>query len=255
MPSQVAEFIKANAVFTSAELLAACGDTQNNRNLLHYAVKAGRARKVRRGLYASSSGRYEGSRPPSQLVASKAAPDSVLCHASAFSLFVGSQDIVSEAPFYTAVDMRPFAFDGVRYVAYPAPAGGVETRAYRLAGGQEAVGTTREQTVADSLANVARSGGAEAVMRRLSAVRYIDAERTALIAAAHGPSACARLGWVLERKSGEWDVPEGVLAALAAKVMGGPYYLGPARARADFDERWRLYLPESSDVVEGWLDG
>ena len=255
MPSRVAEFIKANAVFTSADLFAACGDTQNNRNLLHNAVKAGRARKARRGLYASSSGRYEGSRPPFQLVASKAAPDAVLCYAAAFSLFVGNQDVVSQATFYTALDMRPFAFDGVRYVAYPAPAAGAETRAYRLAGGQEVVGTTREQTVADSLANVARSGGAEAVMRRLSAMRYLDAEKTARIAAAHGPSACARLGWVLERKAGEWGVPESAIEALAGEVKGGPYYLGPVSARADFDRGWRLYLPESSDVVEGWLNG
>ena len=255
MQARVSRYISSNAVFTSAELLAACGDTQNNRNQLHNAVKAGRARKARRGLYASSSGRFEGSRPPCQLVASKAAPDAVLCHASAFSLFVGSQDVLSEAPFYTAASMKAFAFDGVRFVAYPMPASAVETRAYRLAGGEVVVGTTREQTVADSLASVARAGGAEAIMRRLSAVRYLDAEKAMRMVAARGPSACARLGWVLERKAGEWDVPNAVLARLAREVKGGPYYLGPAGARGDFDGRWRLYLPETSETVEGWLDG
>ena len=255
MPQKVSEFIRSSAVFTSAELLASCGDTQNNRNLLHNAVKAGRARKVRRGLYASASGRFEGSRPPFQLVASKAAPDAVLCYSSAFTLFVGSQDALAEATFYTALSMRPFGFDGVRFTPYPMPLSPVETRAYRLAGGQGVLGTTREQTVADSLANVARAGGAEAVMRRLSAVRFLDAGKAARMAAARGPSACARLGWVLERKGGDWDVPGGVLDGLALGLGGGPYYLGPARARAHFDERWRLYLPEDAQTVEGWLNG
>lgn len=255
MSQKVSEFIKANAVFTSAELLAFCGDTQNNRNLLHCAVKAGRARKVRRGLYASASGRFEGSRPPFQLVASMAAPDAVLCYSSAFTLFVGSQDALAEAPFYTALSMRPFEFDGMRFLPYPMPAAFMETRAYRLVGGQEVIGTTREQTVADSLANVSRAGGAEAVMRRLSAVRFLDAAKVAHMAAACGASACARLGWVLERKEADWDVPGGVLDELARALGGGPYYLGSARARAYFDERWRLYLPEGVQTVEGWLNG
>ena len=255
MSQRVSEFIRANAVFTSAELFAFCGDTQNTRNLLHNAVKAGRVRKVRRGLYASASGRFEGSHPPFQLVASKAASDAVLCYLSAFTLFVGSQDALAEAPFYTALSMSPFEFDGIRFLPYPMSAAPMETRTYRLAGGQEVVGTTREQTVVDSLANVARAGGAEAIMRRLSAVRFLDAEKAVRMAVVRGPSACSRLGWVLERKAGDWDVSGCVLDELASGLGGGPYYLGPAQAREDLDKRWRLYLPEDAQTVEGWLNG
>lgn len=32
-------------------------------------------------------------------------------------------------------------------------------------------------------------------------------------------------------------------------------YAGPTGAREFFDGVWRLYLPEASDTVEGWLNG
>ena len=82
MASAVTEYIRANAVFTTEELLGACGDTQNSRNLLHLAKKAGRTRQVKRGLYASNAGRFEGARPPFQLVAAMAAVDSTPSHVS-----------------------------------------------------------------------------------------------------------------------------------------------------------------------------
>lgn len=255
MESKFSTYLKEHAVFTTSELVEACGDGQTTHNLLHGAVRSGRARKVRRGLYVSASGRFEGTRPAAQLVAAKAAPDSVLCHASAYALFLGNHDVVAEAPFYTTTNARPFSFDGVRYVSYAFPKGKVETRTYRLADGSHVVGTTREQTVVDSLDAVERSGGVEATMRRLSAIRYVDGGMLVSMAEARGPSVCARLGWVLERKGAEWGVDPTVIEGLFGTLGGGPYYFGSVAARVSFDGRWRLYLPEGEQIVEGWLYG
>ena len=44
MASKVSEFIGSHPVFTTQELLEACGDGQGCRNLLHLAKGAGRVR-------------------------------------------------------------------------------------------------------------------------------------------------------------------------------------------------------------------
>ena len=255
MPSPFTEFIKTHSIFTSVELLDACGHCQNTRNLLHNACATGRVRKVRRGLYVSNAGRFEGSVPPFQLVAAKAAADSTLCYSTAFSLFLGSQDVQTEVSFYTAVQMKPFRFDNMRYVPYPMPTSLLESKAYRLANGSQVMGTTKEQTIVDSLAHVGRAGGVEAVLRRLSAVRFLDVAKAIDQASERGPSICARLGWVFERKARDWGVTTDELYALSHRLSGGPYYLGPAAAKVYFDERWRLYLPEEAWTLEEWING
>lgn len=253
--SKVSEFIRSHSVFTTRELLEACGDGQSNRNLLHLAKGSGRVRQVRRGLYVSSAGGYAGATPPFQAIAAKATPDATLCHTSAFSLFLGSQDVVTEAPFYTETSSRPFVFDGVRYVPVPMPQPPVEARPYQLLGGVSVLGTTKERTVADALASPGRSGGVEAVLRRLAAVRYLDVEELVGIAVRLGPSACARIGWVLERRREQWRVADDAFALLRSAMGRGPYRFGNVRDGSSFDPTWRLLLQEDEVTMEGWLDG
>ena len=253
--SKVSEFIRSHPVFTTRELLAACGDVQGSRNLLHLAKGSGRVRQVRRGLYVSSAGGYVGSTPPFQAIAAKAAPDATLCHASAFSLFLGSQDVVAEASFYTGTASRPFTFDGVRYVPVPMPRPPVEARSYQLLGGFTVLGTTKERTVADALASPGRSGGVEAVLRRLAAVRYVDVDELVGIAVRLGPSACARLGWVLERRREQWRVADDAFALIRSAMGRGPYRFGSVHGGSSFDPAWRLILQEDEATMEGWLDG
>lgn len=255
MASAVTEFVKTHVAFTSAELFERCGHSQNTQNLLHNAVLSGKVRKVKRGLYVSNAGRFEGATPPVQLIAAKSTPDAVLCHSSAFSLFLGNHDILNEAPLYTRSKMKPFKFDGVLYVPYPLPSTAPEAKGYRLADGSFVKGTTKEQTISDSLSNVGRAGGAEALLRRLSAVRFLDIGKTVEMVCPHGPSACARLGWVLERKAVEWAVSEDALNTLCRKLGRGPYYFGATDTKVSFDGRWRLYLPEEPQTMEGWING
>lgn len=255
MASAVTEFIKTHAAFTSAELLERCGNDQNTRNMLHNAVSSGRVHKVKRGLYVSNAGRFEGTMPPAQIIAAKAASDAVLCHSSAFSLFLGNHDILNEVPLYTRSKMKPFSFDGVLCVPYPFPRVPLETKEYRLADGTRVRGTTKEQTIADSLTNVSRAGGVESLLRRLSAVHFLDINKTVEMVCSRGPSACARLGWVFERKALEWGVSEDALDALSHKLGRGPYYLGAPGSSVSFDSRWRLYLTEDPQTMEGWING
>ncbi len=255
MASAISKFIGTHAVFTTRELIEACGDGQNSRNMLHLAKETGKVRQVRRGLYVSSMGRYEHFAPPYQAIVAKAASDAVLCHTSAFSLFLGSQDIVTEAPFYTKTAARPFAFDGVQYVPVPMPATPVEQRLYQLLGGFSVIGTTKERTIVDALAVPGHSGGVEAVLRRLAAVKYVDVDGVVGIALRLGPSVCARLGWVLERRSEQWHVSDGPIASLKRAVGRGPYRFGTIRGDSAFDSAWRLILQYDVETMEEWLNG
>ncbi len=255
MASKVTEFIRSHTLFTTRELLDECGDGQNSRNLLHLANKSGKVRKVRRGLYVSAMGRYADEDPPYQIIAAKAAPDAVLCHASAFSLFVGSQDVLSQATFYTAKASRPFEYSGMRYVPVSMPAPPVEVWDYRMLNGLTIRGITKERTIADSLAKPLLSGGVEAVLRRFSAIMYLDVDAVISIACRFGPTTCARLGWALEHRREEWDVSDEALASLKALIGRGPYRFGYSTRDSCFDPNWRLILQESKEVMEGWLDG
>lgn len=255
MASKVSEFIENHPVFTTRELLETCGDSQGSRNLLHLAKRSGRVRQVRRGLYVSSALGHAGSAPPFQTIAAKAVPDAVLCHASAFSLFLGSQDVVTEAPFYTGTASRPFAFGGVRYVPIPMPMPPVEVRPYQLLSGVSVLGTTKERTIADALATPGRSGGVEAILRRIGVVRYVGVDELVGIAVRLGPSTCARLGWVLERMRGQWRVGDDALSQLREGIGRGPYRFGNVRDKSPFDPTWRLLMQEDERTMEGWLHG
>ena len=130
----------------------------------------------------------------------------------------------------------------------------VEEEVYQMLGGLTVRGTTKERTIADSLALPKRSGGVEAVLRRLSMVSYIDIEMVTDIASRLGPSTCARLGWVLERKREEWFVSEEALEHLMGMIGRGPYRFGYVSRGSCFDSRWRLVLQETEETMERWLD-
>lgn len=252
----IEDFIEETPVFRLEELRAACGDTQANTNLLSRAVKAGKVRRVKSGVYASNAGRYKGTRPDKFSVAAALAPDACLCGLSALSFFAGEHNITFSASFYSNTLRNPVEFDGVEYVPRPYPSYGVETRTKRLKSGAIALMTSKEQSIVDALHRPSRHLGAEAILRTLSAIMRVDEESLASIASKMPASTRAKTGWVMERRSGDWNIDGGVIARMKESLGAGPYYFdGKGRPEGSFDPEWRLYFPEPLETVEEWLRG
>ena len=247
------EFIESNQVFTTEQAMTAVGERQNTSNMLYLATKTNRIRRVRRGLYVSNSGKFNG-REPSPFKIASAIPGAVMCHSSAFSLFVGAQDISREVTFYVASQIRGFEFDGHAYRPVKKAERSYETKPYRLLDGTEIMGTTKEQTIVDALSDPTLSGGVEAVLRRLSMVQFADFDKIVALSEKAGASCCARIGWALRHQS-EWAAGEDMLSRLKSKISLGPYYLGSKKPGMHYDPEWHLYLPENPQTMESWLNG
>src|SRR5450756_780569 len=85
-PSMTLRFLESREVFTLDEFMTAVdpGVSERTRETnLRNAVKREQARRLARGLYASNVGVFRDKTPNVLLVASKAAPDSVLVYHTA----------------------------------------------------------------------------------------------------------------------------------------------------------------------------
>jgi len=153
--------------------------------------------------------------------------------------------------------MKPFTFQDHEYKAFALPGKPPRTRYYRQTNGRIVKGTTPEQTIIDSLARPDRCLGVENVLRIISVITSINVSEFLEILECLPVNTRARVGWVFEQKKVEWNIPNEVLVNLKNNVTGGPYYFAPSHQRTDnsYDKHWRLYFPESLQVVKGWING
>jgi predicted transcriptional regulator of viral defense system len=251
------EFIESTAVFTTQDYLRACGDTQANRNLLSRAVKSGKVKRIKFGLYASNAGRYHEAIHDKYDIVKTAVSDAIFCYSSAFELLVGQHNLVFRTVFFTKSPADSFKFQGQEYKSYPKPKKAVRTRGYRLSSGSVARGTTLEQTIVDSLAQPDRCLGIENVLRTLSVISSISSEDLIGILDGATQAVRARLGWVLEQKQEQWQVHNEILDNLNKDLMQGPFYFTPnhARTKNSYDSKWKLYFPETVSAMKEWIDG
>ncbi len=252
----IEDYIENNPVFTRRELMDGCGDTQTNANLLSRAKKAGKVVPVARGVYASNTGRFRASEASPYAIAQKLGKDVVFAYSSALALLVGTHDVTSRMTFYADSAERRVDWGGHEYVSYSKP-DAVSARRRRLPDGTTVVFTDKEQTIIDCLARPDRCGGAEALLRSLSAIEYVDAEKLADKASARSKSVSAKLGWIFEAKREAWNVPGSVIEKLREKVSGkGPFYFARTHDAADgsWCAGWRLYLPASERECERWIE-
>ena len=117
-----------------------------------------------------------------------------------------------------------------------------------------AVKTTKEQTVIDCLEKPSLSGGVEEAVRSLTAFVYLDVDALLFLLEGRRASTVSRVGWLLEEKAKDWRVEADTLSKLAARLGGGPYRFGHARAGdGGWSPRWKLLLPERNEEVETWI--
>lgn len=253
----IEEYIENHPVFTRKELMDSCGKTQNNANLLFRAKKAGKVIPVARGVYASNTGRFRAEETSPYDVAKKLGRNVVFAYGSALALLVGAHDATSRIAFYTDSAERHIEWGGYEYIGYPMPEG-ISTKGRRLPNGTSVRFTDKEQTVLDCLVRPDRCGGAEALLRSMSVIEFVDADKLTDGALKRSKSVVAKLGWILDAKKDEWGISNDDVEKLRKEVAGkGPFYFARSHdaIEGSWCSKWRLYLPAPERECERWIEG
>ena len=236
------EYIGSHHVFATEALLAAADSRGAAKQQLKEAVASGSVERVRRGLYVSNGGRFEGAGVDPYEVVAALDPDAVLSYHSALEAH----------GIRTTAARSPFSFRDVRYVPHP-QADGIPAQRVRGRAFGSVLVTTREQTLFDCLKHPEWAGGLEEAVRSLSAMPYLDAERVASLAIADSASMAARVGWLLEAKREAWRVPAEVIDRLRRACAGTVSKLDKrAAATRGWSGAWNMRLPETEEEVASW---
>jgi predicted transcriptional regulator of viral defense system len=249
-------FLNSHQVFNVQTFEQVFPHSQTDRNLLSRAVRSGKVERVRRGLYVSRSGRFEGVRTSPLDVAAGVTDDAVFCYLSAFQLHGVAHNATAVTLFYTRHRIAPFHYGDQSYVPVFIGVRQIDTLSVLTATGQAYRATTREQTLIDCLARPSLAGGPENMLRALSGIPYLDINRTLSLAHDLNHSARARLGWILEARQEQWHVGSKVIKVLATALGAGPSYFSaiPSPRDAHWVSRWRLYLPFPEEEMLVWLN-
>ncbi len=246
------EYIGSHHVFATEALLAAADSRGAAKQQLKEAVASGSVERVRRGLYVSNGGRFEGAGVDPYEVVAALDPDAVLSYHSALEAHGVAHNVGFECRFRTGAARSPFSFRGIRYVPHPG-SDGISTQRMRGRAFRSILATTREQTLFDCLKRPEWAGGIEEAVRSLSALPYLDAGRAAELALADSASMAARVGWLLEAKAGAWRVPTDVIGRLRAASAGAVSKLDKrAAATRGWSREWNMRLPETAEEVASW---
>lgn len=244
------EYISTHHVFTTSGLLAACDSPTSAEEQLRIAVKAGKVERIRRGLYASMTGRYIGLPPESLEIIAAIDPDAPVCYHTALEVLGVAHNVSSRREFRTDKLRKAFEYRGILYLPYP-EVSGLRTRKARTDAAGRICTTTKEQTLCDCLSRPDRAGGVEEVIRAVSSFAYVDCDIVLQIARTLAKTDIARIGWVLSQKAADWSVPQSVLVELTSLVGKGPYRFGRASAGNEgWSSEWRLIFPEPIKEVE-----
>lgn len=158
----IEKYIGTHRTFTSDDLLDACGRSQTNRNLLSRAVKGGRVIRVGRGVYCSSTGRYEGMGPDPYQVAEKATDGCIFSYGTALLLLGAAHNVPSGIVQAYGSKGETWSACGTRYVMYAAT-----PQIQKVLTNDDRWVTEPCRTFVDCVARPSRAGGAENVCRSL----------------------------------------------------------------------------------------
>jgi predicted transcriptional regulator of viral defense system len=155
----------------------------------------------------------------------------------------------------SAARFAPFEYDGVAY-RWLAPR--IAVGAVAGPGGVSV--TDLERTVLDSINDLAKVGGLEALLASLDAVPYLDAARLTSYLALYGKQVLyQKVGYLLSHFSQALCLPASFVAECASHVGKSVRYIDqglPAGDRA-YDHTWQLVVPRRPATrrdpgPEGW---
>ena len=265
-PSMTLRFLEAREVFTLDEFMTAVdpGVSERTRETnLRNAVRRDQARRLARGLYASNVGAFRDRTPNVLLVASKAAPDSVLAYHAALEAHGVAHTPAHTVSFLSTKTVTPFTVRGYRFrrvaakvARLPPSAATAYVTEVRTGDALVAV-TTRERTLVDCLARLDLAGGLEELLRSLGSFTTMTSAHVARYSASlRSPTLVARAGWLLELVSEDWLCDPAPLQEMRRALGRGTYWLQRRRPGAgyEFVAAWRLYVPAGLPYLE-WLHG
>ena len=91
-------------------------------------------------------------------------------------------------------------------------------------------------------------------LKSLLSFDYLNIKQLVKLALDCSFSVRAKIGWLLDLKSGKWKVPYEAIAQLKSNLGEGPYYFNyKDKAEAIYINRWKLYVPYSDDEVLQWI--
>lgn len=250
-----ADYIAANPVFTTQEMLLATDTFPGAHVALSRAVKSGKVLKVRSGLYISQSGKYEDAKADPFMIAQTLRPDAVFVYHSALELHGLAHSLMYTVHFMTKGTPIKFNYDSIEYRSFP-----LRNRAQTETLSAKAFGTVtvtvREQTLVDCMARIGMAGGTEEVLRGFAGLPYVDLDTVLVSLALYPPSVAARIGWYLEANQSRWSVPDVILSTIESTIpKKASYKLDPASSRSEsYSSRWHLSLPATADASRTWME-
>ncbi len=265
-PSMTLRFLESHEVFTLGEFMTAVdpGVSERTRETnLRNAVRREQARRLTRGLYASNVGAFRDKTPNPLLVASKAAPDSVLAYHTALEAHGVAHTPARTVYFLSTKSTTPFTVHGYRFRGVAAKADRLSSSVAPTYVADVRVGdvlvpvTTRERTLVDCLARLDRAGGLEELLRSVGSFTTMTSEHVARYAASLGsPTLVARAGWLLELMSSDWLSDPAPLREMRRSLGRGTFWLQRRRPGVEYDfvAAWRLYVPAGLPFLD-WLRG
>ena len=117
---KVKEFLQTTPVFTTADVQKVSSSKESAETLLRRAVASGEIQRIRRGLYASKTGKYHGEAAEPFRVISTLDPNAIVSYHTALVAHGLAHNVSFEYSFRSSSVKSPFSFEDVRYVPYAA---------------------------------------------------------------------------------------------------------------------------------------
>ncbi len=250
------EFFYKHPVFRRDELIdwkvAQGASVSAAKAAVSYYLKQSRIVSIKRGLYVSvPPGELASSIvPDSYLVASKASHKGILSYHTALELHGVAYSNFEYLYFVTPEKIRPFEFLGRFYQPVTSPGGlandAIEVETINRQGLEIKI-TSLSRTFVDVLDRVELSGSWEEVMRSLDSIGALNIDKVIAYCLQLGhPILAAKVGYVLEQRSGVFAPTEEQINQLLLKKPKQPVYVSGARKEVGkLCKKWNLMLPES----------
>lgn len=244
----IREFIETTYLFTSDELLEACGRSQTNRNLLSRAVAAGRVDHVAHGLYASCCGRFQGEAPRRFDIAARLFDDCVFGWQSALERHGRAHYVTPRLITCYGAKSETVRYRGVKFWCKRA-----DGPVPHIRNGKGIYVTTRERTFVDCVLDTKRCAGADNCLRSIPSLE-VETDECLELARELGPVAFGKVACVLSLMGREGDCPE-LFAQARASMRGRCGTVWDTTRDRDslrFVSAYRVYVPGET---EDWIHG
>lgn len=225
--------------FTHGDMVRFAGSESAAQWQIKNYLKKGYIERVRRDLYAVISMETEQPIPNRFQIASRISDDSFISHHSAFEFFGYANQVFYDVYFGTVKKVRPFDYDGLHY--QPVVWRG-DSEVSKMSNGVRV--TSLERTVIDSIADFARVGGLEELLRCLSLIPSLDEGKLLKMLEIYGRGQLyQKAGYILESYRSELSLSDMFFEKCEAQISTSKTYLFDKQDDFVFHEKWLLYAP------------